>query len=156
MKTKRRIIMATESPIIASNQEQNVDERVRVLELDKAQPVDYDWGAIKWICDRKVTPDSLQSFGYAFVTPGKTNPEHRHMTCEEIIYMLAGELKVYAHGECLTLRPGQTALIPKGVRHKVVNEGWEPVVYIASFSAAFRDTVFKGQTGRLEVMEKLY
>ena len=70
--------------------------------------------------------------------------------------MLAGELKVYAHGECITLRPGQTALIPPGVRHKVINEGWEPVVYIASFSAPYRDTVFKGQTGRLDAIEKLY
>ena len=43
-----------------------------------------------------------------------------------------------------------------GVRHTVVNEGWEPVVYIASFSAAFRDTIFKGQTGRLDAVEKLY
>jgi quercetin dioxygenase-like cupin family protein len=149
--------MISESTSGASLPEaQSGNEYVRVLELNNAQPVDYDWGAIKWICDRKVTPDSLQSFGYAFVMPGKTNPEHRHMTCEEIIFMLAGELKVYAHGECLTLKPGQTALIPKGVRHKVVNEGWEPVVYIASFSAAFRDTIFKGQTGRLEPVEKLY
>jgi hypothetical protein len=42
------------------------------------------------------------------------------------------------------------------VRHTVFNEGWEPVVYIASFSAAFRDTIFKGQTGRLDAVEKLY
>lgn len=149
--------MATESmPLVSNSDPQSGEERVQVLELGKVNAVDYDWGAIKWICDRKVTPDSLQSFGYAYVMPGKTNPEHRHMTCEEIIYMLAGELKVYAHGECIILRPGQTALIPKGVRHKVVNEGWEPVLYIASFSAAFRNTIFKGQTGRLETLEKLY
>lgn len=78
------------------------------------------------------------------------------MTCEEIIYMLAGELKVYAHGEWTTLRPGQTALIPPGVRHTIVNDGWEPVLYLASFSAAFRDTIFKGQTGRLDAIETLY
>jgi quercetin dioxygenase-like cupin family protein len=149
--------MATESPILVSNPDQEgVAARIKIIETDAASPVDYDWGSIKWICDRKVTPESVQSFGYAFVLPGKTNPEHRHMTCEEIIYMLTGELKVYAHGECITLKPGQTALIPQGVRHKVVNEGWEPVLYIASFSAAFRDTVFKGQTGRLDTLEKLY
>lgn len=28
-----------------------------------------------------------------------------------------------------------------------MNEGWEPVVYIASFSAVFRDTEFNEQTG---------
>jgi quercetin dioxygenase-like cupin family protein len=151
--------MATESVTITANANQErLDERIKLIETDNLNPVNYDWGSIKWICDRKITPDSLQSFGYAFVMPGKTNPEHRHMTCEEIIYMLTGELKVYAHGECFTLKPGQTALIPKGVRHVVVNEGWEPVLYIASFSAAFRDTVFKGQTGRLDSFEneKLY
>ena len=127
-----------------------------VVETGNIAQVDYEWGSIKWLCDMKITPGSVQSFGYAYVLPGKTNPEHRHLKSQEIIYMLAGELKVYAHGECLTLRPGQTALIPQGVRHKVVNEGWEPVVYVASFSAAFRDTVFKGQTQRLDEVEKLY
>lgn len=56
----------------------------------------------------------------------------------------------------MTIKPGQTALIPKGLRHSVRNEGWEPVVYIASFSALVRDTVFKGQTGKLEGFEELY
>jgi quercetin dioxygenase-like cupin family protein len=142
--------------IVATELTAPVDERIQIIETADLAPVDYEWGAIKWICDKKVTPKSSQSFGYAFLLPGTTNPEHRHMTCEEIIFMLAGELKVYAHGECITLRPGQTALIPEGVRHKVVNEGWEPVVYIASFSAAFRDTVFKGQTTRLDEIERLY
>jgi quercetin dioxygenase-like cupin family protein len=132
------------------------DAPIQIIETADLRAVEYEWGAIKWMCDKNVTPDSLQSFGYAYLMPGKTNPEHRHMTCEEIIFMLAGELKVHAHGECTTLRPGQTALIPPGVRHTVANEGWEPVVYIASFSAAFRDTIFKGQTGRLDAVEKLY
>lgn len=148
--------MATEGTALAKEQTSSASERVRVVETAEAAPVNYDWGAIKWICDVKTTPSSPQSFGYAYVLPGKTNPEHRHMTCQEIIYMLAGELKVYAHGEWLTLRPGQTLLIPQGVRHIVKNEGWEPVVYIASFSSAFRDTVFKGQTKRLDTGEKLY
>ncbi len=131
-------------------------EQILVVAADQVKPVNYEWGAIKWLCDMKVTPGSLQSIGYAYVAPGRTNPEHRHMTCQEVIYMLAGELKLYAHGEWTKLLPGQTALIPQGVRHVVMNEGWEPAVYIASFSAAFRDTIFKGQTGNLDMREKLY
>lgn len=149
--------MRVESNVYNAIVEQvNPDEPIQIIERNELTPVDYEWGSIKWMCDKNVTPNSLQSFGYAYLIPGKINPEHRHMTCEEIIYMLAGELKVYAHGECITLTPGQTALIPPGVRHTVANEGWEPVVYIASFSAAFRDTIFKGQTGRLDAVEKLY
>lgn len=130
-------------------------EQIQVVTADDINPINYDWGAIKWLCDMKVTPGSLQSIGYAFVEPGQTNPEHRHMTCQEVIYMLSGELKVYANGECLTLRPGQTALIPQGLRHSVKNEGWEPVGYIAAFSAAYRDTIFKGQTAQLELRDEL-
>jgi quercetin dioxygenase-like cupin family protein len=149
--------MATEAtPLVIDVQPINSTAQVLVVESDQAAPVNYEWGAIKWLCDMKVTPGSQQSFGYAYVMPGKINPEHRHLTCQEIIYMLSGELKVYAHGQWTTLRPGQTALIPQGVRHIVKNDGWEPAVYIASFSAAFRDTVFKGQTRKLDAGEKLY
>ena len=155
----------------------DTEERVTIIETASLKQVEYDWGAIKWVCDLTVTPHSLQSFGYAYVLPGQENPEHRHMTCEEIIYMLAGELTVFAHGERTTIRPGQTAVIPPGVRHSVVNDGWEPVTYVASFSAAFRDTVFEdapvavackecagyvvgeavvARVGRLDAVEALY
>jgi putative monooxygenase len=144
------------TPLVPASGQGNANDQILILNTAEMKPVDYDWSAIKWICDRKTTPDSQQSFGYAFLNPGGVNPEHRHRTCEEIIFMLAGELNVYADGKCITIRPGQTALIPPGVRHRVANEGWEPVVYIASFSAPFRDTVFKGQTGRLDEIEKLY
>jgi quercetin dioxygenase-like cupin family protein len=131
------------------------DDVVAVIETAQLAPVEYEWGAIKWICDQKVTPESLQSFGYAFVLPGKTNPEHSHNSCEEIIYMLGGELSVFARGECTKIRAGQTALIPRGLHHYVTNEGWEPVTYIASFSAVLRDTEFYGETGELHGVEHL-
>ena len=38
--------------------------------------------------------------------------------------------------------PG-TLHIPRGVKHIVHNRGWEPVTYIASFSASFRGTIFE-------------
>jgi quercetin dioxygenase-like cupin family protein len=147
--------MTMESDARVPDSDLGGDKKVMVIETAELEPVEYEWGAIKWICDLNVTPKSLQSFGYAYVLPGKTNPEHWHKTCDEIIYMLAGELNVLARGECITVKPGETALISRGVRHSVVNEGWEPVVYIASFSAVFRDTVFKEQTGRLDAVETL-
>jgi quercetin dioxygenase-like cupin family protein len=124
-------------------------EPVQIINTNQLKPVNYDWDAIKWICDMQLTPTSQQSFGYASMLPGTTNPEHRHMTCQEIIYVLAGELVVYAHGDRTVVRPGQTVLIPQGVRHSVANESWESVVYLASFSAVFRETIYKGQTGQL-------
>lgn len=79
-----------ESDARVSTSDARADEQVTVIETAEVASVGYEWGAIKWICDLTVTPTSLQSFGYAYVLPGKTNPEHWHKTCEEIIYMLSG------------------------------------------------------------------
>jgi len=144
--------VTTESTARVSAGDAQVDEPITLIETAALEPVEYEWGAIKWICDQKITPQSLQSFGYAYVLPGTTNPEHWHKACEEIIYMLAGELTVFTDDEKerMTLAPGQTALIPRGLPHSVMNEGWEPVVYVASFSAVIRDTEFEdGDDGAL-------
>src|SRR5262245_57551703 len=125
----------------------NSAEPVHIVNNDQIIPVNYEWGSIKWVSDLNVTPGSQQSIGYTYVLPGGTNPEHSHSSCQEVIYMLAGELKLLAHGVWQTLRPGRTALIPQGVRHVVVNEGWEPAVYLASFSKAVRYTIFTDKTG---------
>ena len=125
-------------------------DKVTVVETASVEAVPYEWGAIKWICDLKTTPESLQSFGYAYVLPGETNPEHWHSACEEIIYMLAGELTVVTDDSTTRISPGETAFIPRGLHHWVTNEGWEPVVYVASFSAVLRDTVFEGDTGEID------
>ncbi len=47
----------------------NLLEEILVTSADQIDPVKYEWGAIKWLCDMKVTPGSLQSIGYAFVEP---------------------------------------------------------------------------------------
>ena len=116
----------------------------------------YEWGAIKWLCNAELMPDCQQSFGYAYVLPGKINPEHQHTTCQEIIYMLAGECDVYMHGAWLHLQPGQSVLIPQGVKHLLKNNGWEPAIYVASFSASFRGTVFTEASTPAQPTDRVY
>jgi quercetin dioxygenase-like cupin family protein len=43
----------------------------------------------------------------------------------------------------LKIGPGQTLYIPQGVKHEVANQGWEPVLYVCSFSASIRGTLFE-------------
>jgi len=143
--------MSTENTVHATNGQTAASaEAIQVVDADVLAPVNYQWGSIKWVSDINVTPGSQQSIGYAYVMPGGTNPEHRHTSCQEVIYMLAGVLKLFANGEWLTLRPGQTALIPQEVLHVVVNDGWEPAIYLAAFSKAVRDTIFTGSNGQLK------
>jgi quercetin dioxygenase-like cupin family protein len=60
------------------------------------------------------------------------------------------------NGEWLHLRPGQTLLIPQGVKHLLKNNGWEPAVYVASFSASFRGTVFTEAATPTQPAERRY
>lgn len=114
---------------------------------DAIPPVRYDWGAVKWVADDAVFPGSAQSFGIVYIEPGKTNPTHWHTTAQEIVYMLQGECQVATSGGTIVLRPGVTLCIPVGVDHELTNTGWEPAVYICSFSASGRGTVFADPEG---------
>ena len=57
--------------------------------------------------------------------------------------MLQGECDVRLNDRDLKIGPGQTLYIPQGVKHEVANKGWEPVLYVCSFSASMRGTLFE-------------
>jgi quercetin dioxygenase-like cupin family protein len=109
---------------------------------DLVEPVRYDWGAVKWVTNDAVFPGSAQSFGVVYIEPGKTNPTHWHTEAQEIVHMLQGECEVRTGEGTIVLRPGLTLCIPIGVDHELTNAGWEPAVYVCSFSASGRGTVF--------------
>ncbi|MFN7971049.1 MAG: cupin domain-containing protein [Acidobacteriota bacterium] len=118
---------------------------VTVNRMNQLPAVNYEWGAVKWMVNDSVAPGCVQSVGYVYMLPGSTNPEHHHTMSEEVMYMIAGECEVDVGGEKLLLTTGMSAVIPIGVKHIVKNPGWEPCVYIASFSAANRGTRFEGK-----------
>jgi quercetin dioxygenase-like cupin family protein len=104
-------------------------------------------GAVKWVTNDAVFPGSQQSFGVVYIEPGKTNPTHWHTTAQEIVHMLQGECAVKTSEGTIMLRPGLTLCIPVGVDHELTNTGWEPAVYVCSFSASGRGTVFADPDG---------
>jgi quercetin dioxygenase-like cupin family protein len=114
-----------------------------VTETKAIDPVVYAWGAVKWLANNDVAPGCEQSFGLVHVLPGKTNPEHWHTAAEELVYMLQGECDFRVGDKVTRLGPGQTLYIPVGVKHELVNNGWEPAVYLCSFSASMRGTLFE-------------
>jgi quercetin dioxygenase-like cupin family protein len=117
-----------------------------ITETQTVEPVVYEWGAVKWVANNEVAPGCEQSFGLVHILPGQTNPEHWHTAAEEIVYMLQGECHVRVGDRHMKIVPGQTLVIPEGVKHEVWNEGWEPVVYVCAFSASVRGTLFEDPT----------
>ena len=118
-----------------------------VIETKDVEPVIYEWGGVKWVANNDLAPGCEQSFGLVHILPGKTNPEHRHAAAEEILFMLQGECDVRVGDRHLKIGPGQTLYIPQGIKHEVANHGWEPVVYVCSFSASMRGTLFENPAG---------
>jgi quercetin dioxygenase-like cupin family protein len=109
---------------------------------DTIPAVRYAWGAVKWVTNDALFPGSAQSFGVVYIEPGKTNPTHWHNEAQEIVHMLQGECEVQSSHGAIILRPGMTLCIPIGMDHELTNTGWEPAVYVCSFSASNRGTVF--------------
>lgn len=102
-----------------------------------------EWGAVKWVANRDLNPGCEQSFGLVHILPGKINPEHWRTAAEEIMHMLQGECDVRLGDRYIKIKPGETLHIPPGTKHKVSSFGWDPVVYVYSFSASMRGTVFE-------------
>src|SRR5262249_29898836 len=141
-----QLLLLTARQCMRSTQGGNMttsEKSITITNSSEIEPVTYDWGAVKWVANDKLIDNCAQSVGFVFVLPGKTNPEHHHTTCEEIVYMLSGVCDAQVGDETTRLTAGQTLHIPRGVKHIIHNRGWEPVTYIASFSASFRGTIFE-------------
>ena len=121
--------------------------QIVTVDTDVVSPVVYDWGAVKWVMNDAQAPGSRQSFGVVFIEPGGTNPMHWHTRAQEIVHMLHGECEVRTEDGTHMLRTGQTLFIPAGTRHELTNRSWEPAVYVCSFSASGRGTLFEQPDG---------
>jgi quercetin dioxygenase-like cupin family protein len=87
----------------------------------KATPM--PWGSIQWLVTGATHPGSNLTFGYVEIEPGVKNPLMRHPNCDEVLYLLEGELDHSLEGELFHLEPGDAIHIPRGARHDAVNRG---------------------------------
>ena len=117
--------------------------RFTITDVQEVEPVSYDWGAVKWVSNNEIAPGCEQSFGLVHILAGKTNPMHWHTAAEELVYVLSGECDIKFDDKWYHLTSGRTLYIPPGVKHELKNNGWEPVIYVASFSASMRGTIFE-------------
>jgi hypothetical protein len=60
---------------------------------------------------------------YRYQLPGGVVPEHIHPAQEEIFEVLEGEMTFIIQGRTSTHHPGETVIVPPGVRHALKNLG---------------------------------
>ena len=109
--------------------------------LETVETQRFPWGAIKWLCNDQIDPEAEQTFGVVYIQAGEANPLHAHPNCEELIYLISGECDHTLGDEVLPLKAGMMLRIPRGVPHKAVNTGWDPVMMVISYSSGRRQMV---------------
>jgi quercetin dioxygenase-like cupin family protein len=118
------------------------DSEVTIIDPREHAAETFPWGAIKWLCNKGLAPICQQTFGIVYILPGQKNPLHYHPNCDEILYVISGECDHSFNGEWVHLTPGMLMCVPAGVKHNLVNNGWEPVRCVIVFSSPDRQTVF--------------
>jgi mannose-6-phosphate isomerase-like protein (cupin superfamily) len=57
-------------------------------------------------------------------------PIHVHADDDETIYVVEGQLTAVVDGKALTLSPGESIFLKRGIAHQLMNPGNRPVRYI--------------------------
>ncbi|GII80980.1 cupin [Sphaerisporangium rufum] len=82
-------------------------------------------GDIRILLSPKTVGSTSGFMGVLTLEPGEYVSEHYHPYSEEFLYVERGSLVMTVEGEPVTLSPGQSLMVPKNVRHRLVNEGAE-------------------------------
>ena len=70
-------------------------------------------------------------FNHMILAPGRSIGEHRHEGDNEIFYFLKGSAVYNDNGNPVRVFPGDTAICSSGECHSLVNDGDEPLEFIA-------------------------
>jgi quercetin dioxygenase-like cupin family protein len=105
-------------------------------------PVDsFPWGTIQWLDGQALTGTETLTFGAVVIQPGQHNPEHHHPNCDEVLFVLEGELRHTVGDESHLLGPGDLIHIPQGVRHQGLNVGTVPCRVVVAYNSGRRRMV---------------
>lgn len=78
-----------------------------------------------------------QSLAEATLRPGQSTGRHRHVTTEEIYYVLKGRGLMEIGVRSREIGPGDGVAIPPGSEHKLTNTSGEDMVFLCCCSPAY-------------------
>ena len=114
----------------------------RLVAPDAAETLDFAWGSLQWLCNGERLPDARQTFGLCELKAGHKNPRHYHPNCDEVLYLLEGEIEHTLGDRVYRLTPGALLHIPAHTHHDARNTGPGPARMVIAYSAPDRQTVF--------------
>jgi mannose-6-phosphate isomerase-like protein (cupin superfamily) len=117
---------------------------LQIVRLEHREPfVTADGSSIRELAGVPTGNSVNQSLAEATVPAGGSTIEHFHRTSEEIYLFTSGMGRMRLGDQESDVRAGDTVVIPPGVRHKLDNEGEDPLVLLCCCSPAYshEDTV---------------
>ena len=93
---------------------------------------------MEWLMEDAIRPEAGLSLARMTIAPGVTSEAHRHPNCSETVHLLSGAVEQRCGEDWVTLRAGDTLLIPAGSAHQTRNGGTEPAVLMVAYSSGSR------------------
>ena len=93
---------------------------------------------MEWLMEDAIRPGAGLSLARMSVDPGVISEAHRHPNCSEAVHLIAGEVEQRCGDDWVTLRAGDTLLIPAGSPHQTRNSGTERAVLMVAYSSGSR------------------
>jgi quercetin dioxygenase-like cupin family protein len=76
---------------------------------------------------------------------GGDNVEHTHPNCEEIVYVLEGEIEHTLGEASSVLRAGDLIIVPRDIPHRLMNRSGAPCRMLIAFTHPDREFVPTGR-----------
>jgi quercetin dioxygenase-like cupin family protein len=112
----------------------------RVVNATDGERHDFDWGSISWLQSGSFSGSEELTLGEVIIKAGMSNPMHTHGNCEEVLYLIEGELEHSCGEEPLYhLKPGSSICIQRGVLHNAKCVSRQDARMIVAYSSAFRE-----------------
>lgn len=104
------------------------DARIRTL---ADMPADTRRGGdLRVLLGPKTVGSTTGFMGVATIAPGDKISEHYHPYSEEFVYVMKGTMIARLDGVPHEMHAGQGVLIPRNVRHRLMNQGSEEVAIV--------------------------
>ena len=96
-----------------------IENQVRRKVGSRAEATDF--GSVEWSAHAGDPPGAEMTIGLAVFGAGKSNVEHIHPNCEEVVYVLDGEVEHTLGDQSTTLHTGDLIVVPRNVPHRLIN-----------------------------------
>ena len=113
--------------------------------------VEAGWGHLTWLASAQTGNAQGLTLGRVVIKAGQSNPRHCHRNCEEVLYLLSGQLQHTVGDDTVTLNPGDSLSIPVGMFHNALSSGDEDADMIVAYSEAERDFLLESEAAVTEV-----